>query len=612
MILKLRASRATNQLVIEPATTKNILTIHPSMVFLPLADKLWTITHSKKSKVDPLRCKSVGALGCNRYILSIDKNTIYGLYFFDPKRGEGEFPPRYISGAPIDLGNVVNETAILDELLGKPVNVFRREYPKLDEISIYHSSATTMEADLIDKTNQNLSPNNKQDKHKQRRSRKTDNKINREDVQAYPIWTGNLDTTAFIYYQGRGQSQVEAFRYVGNHRIGTSTGEILDSKKNRILTIPRERLWVYPEIEEINRHEKYGWWGRLKNWFNGVVVTRPQPDDLLDYEPLYPQDESGSVDRFSISNSKRSLGQSTDIKDHAKKYISLKQHRQEIDNIILYGVSRGGATTFSALAENKYQNIKLCVLEGPPGSISAVLKSYFSRFLGKILYNKVITSLFVGKYHKTEKAQQAMGHVTDFPNDVPLVVISSQKDKMVPHKSSFKLALSVAAKRIAAERCGEQVAPVYFLQLDAPGHTSYALLDASQDAVRYQNFMHAVYKKHGLPYVSEYAALGDQELTTAELTRGALKNQVELQAEFKSNKPARKTIRTKALDNIRSELRTLNPAEHERAIKLCSAMPLYSKHRNRFTLFGKTDTQSKLEALLENPSTLSSQVTSMP
>lgn len=399
-------------------------------------------------------------------------------------------------------------------------------------------------------------------------------------------WVGNLDKTAFIFYQGRDSSQLHASKYIGNKFLGATTGEIAFLNKTRgIETIPREKLWLYPEIEEINRHTKYGLLRRLMHWFTGLNVIRPSAHQRLDYTPFYPQNESGSLHHFSVLNTKRSLGQATDIQAHARRYSSLVQHHSDIENVILYGVSRGAATSFSALAENQYKKVKLCIIEAPPASISALFKFYFSRFLGKFLYNTSLIPLILGRQHKTGKEHQAKAQIARFPNDVPLVVLSSRKDKTVPLKSSIKLALGVAAKRIAAQQDGEEVAPVYFLQLDNSTHNDYCILGTSEDPNRYQNFIHAVYKKHGLPHIEEYALLGEKEFKTAELTKGILKNQVTLQAKFKSEKTGRNAIRTDALESINRDLTLLAPEDRKRAINICSAMSLYYKNRNVHSLF---------------------------
>lgn len=61
---------------------------------------------------------------------------------------------------------------------------------------------------------------------------------------------------------------------------------------------------------------------------------------------------------------------------------------------------------------------------------------------------------------------------------------------------------------------------------------------------RYQNFVHAVYKKYDLPHIEEYAKAGETEMEIAELTRGMLTSQVALQHAFKENKKERGAIRS--------------------------------------------------------------------
>lgn len=68
---------------------------------------------------------------------------------------------------------------------------------------------------------------------------------------------------------------------------------------------------------------------------------------------------------------------------------------------------------------------------------------------------------------------------------------------------------------------------------------------------------------------------------------------------FKVDKAGRKAIRTNALNEISRDLTSLDCEERTRAVSICSAMPLFYKHRSSFTLFSKTDTHKKLEALLD-------------
>ena len=247
-----------------------------------------------------------------------------------------------------------------------------------------------------------------------------------------------------------------------------------------------------------------------------------------------------------------SLGQITDIRDHKRKYDALTILHPEISKVVLYGASRGGATTFSALAENQYKNVALCIIEGAPSSMSSVIKSYvslvpgLSRF-GAYFYNHLPVQLILGHQHKQDKASQARGHVERFPINVPLLVISSLKDGVVPVISTIRLALRVAAHRIASNNSSAQ--PVYFLQLSDAGHNTYTEL-GTRDSQRYNRLIHAVYKMYNLPHDARLALEGEYELEKANLMTGANRTLIQEQIKFWSDKPNRAQIRNQAFQKV--------------------------------------------------------------
>jgi hypothetical protein len=390
-------------------------------------------------------------------------------------------------------------------------------------------------------------------------------------------WSGeSLNDTAFLFYSGNRTTQTQAIRFIGNQRMKTTTNEVVYYHQPGLLTMPVSRLWVAPEMDEVCRHPSwfFGACAQFEQWWmNGVSVDDSR--HVLDYEPLYRTDESGSVVHYGLYNEARSLGQITDINAHQRKYQALVETMHP-KHIIAVGVSRGAATTFSAIANNDYDNIKLCVLEGVPSSIRALFKSYFSHRMGSYLYNDWTAYWLLGHQHRTDKTQQAFGYVERFPNDIPLVIISSQKDGVVPHEVSVKLALRVAAKRLLAQDKGEHIAPVYLLQLDYVGHNDYARCD-KPDGIRYQNFMHAVYRAHHLPYIEEFALRGESELFCADLTAGALMQQVCYQGMFKTNKSERHAIRQQALASFYEQRQTWDDVTKARATQICRYMPLHHK-----------------------------------
>ena len=65
-------------------------------------------------------------------------------------------------------------------------------------------------------------------------------------------WSGQISNTYYIYYQGRNSSQVQVAKYIGGKSLITTTNEKVIKKSGFINTIPREKLWLYPEIDEMD------------------------------------------------------------------------------------------------------------------------------------------------------------------------------------------------------------------------------------------------------------------------------------------------------------------------------------------------------------------------
>ncbi len=428
--------------------------------------------------------------------------------------------------------------------------------------------------------------------------------------------------TFYLEYQGKSASQIQFVRYLGNHPMTTSTGEVATLNWLGINTIHHTHLWTYPEIKEMKRQNQWGIWSRFALWLRGIEVKPTADHADPDLAPATCSiQEEGSVYQYSIDSAHESSGQETDIKAHFEKYktvtsIKFNPKHNAQNNIVLYGVSRGAATSFAALATHsaEYNQVKMCILEGPPATISGSVKSWFWFFpaLGKWIY-KVFSWLFLGSDHKTDRDHQAVSYVDQFPDHVPLLVVSSKQDGVVPHKGSLNIALKVAAKRIeaiknATDEEAKKIAPVYILQLDSSGHQDYAF---GKERERYQNVVHAIYKKHQLPYIEEYAEKGEHELDVAELTQGILKSQVIIQHNFKMNKKERDNIRTQAeVDFKNNVFKPLLPTLHSdtqeivrnaktlnRAVSICSSMPLYNKNIDGSFFSGASKAQKQLKRM---------------
>lgn len=379
--------------------------------------------------------------------------------------------------------------------------------------------------------------------------------------------------TTYLYYQGVQASQVQAARYVEENTLILSTNEKAVHPKTSVNTILRERLWVYPELKEIRKNTRVGMLGRIEHLVHGIKIRRLNHGESVPYQTLYKTDEEGTLHHYSVDASRASMGQITDILAHKCKYDALMAEYPET-NIVLYGVSRGAATSFAALAMYQYKNVKLCILEAVPSSVSDLVKDYVGRIpgltrLGKFFYNPVIAHLFLGHQHRTDKSAQAIGYAHLFPMNVPLVIISSKADRIVSAQISIKLALKVAALRIESNE--SDIQPVYFLLLNKPGHNAYTAY-GQEDSIRYHNFIHAVYKRHGLPHDEESANKGWSELDLADLTSKHNREFMQQQIEFWSNKAERALIRNQAFAALKN-----SPQRTVQQVEVFSQAPLFAK-----------------------------------
>lgn len=433
-----------------------------------------------------------------------------------------------------------------------------------------------------------------------------------EDLtQSELTWTAGLESKV-IFYPGMLNTQSQIVKYTGNEIIRLTTGEKARANKLGITLFQPQNIWLYPEIPEIDREITF-WQYRYQHLLQyclGLRVAQLTNDEPT-YETIFPKVESGSVvHHFGVKSSPNSLGQATDIEWHKKKYDSLMNLEAAPEHIIAFGPSRGGATTFAAFTKyvREYENIKLCILEGPPGSISAQFKRYFPFFPVSFLYNPWIAYYFLGQEHQTKKEHQAIYHAKDFPSNVPLVIISSIMDEVVCQKSSLNLAWHVAAKRIELNEQGTtHIGKVYFIQLDKATHNYYTDKERyPEDRGRYQNWVHRIYKEYKLPYIEQYAhdAHAEYELSTIELTQGPLQALVKQQVLFKNHKQDRVDIRNKALAVLEHQLQSvMNHEAKKRIARISAEMPLFSKKLNhRFTFFSKDPIQARLSELSEGAS----------
>eukprot|EP01100_Stratorugosa_tubuloviscum_P006140 TRINITY_DN2663_c1_g1_i1.p1 TRINITY_DN2663_c1_g1~~TRINITY_DN2663_c1_g1_i1.p1 ORF type:complete len:440 (-),score=200.43 TRINITY_DN2663_c1_g1_i1:23-1342(-) len=339
------------------------------------------------------------------------------------------------------------------------------------------------------------------------------------------VYPEESEATDTIFYQAALDSQAQCAKYTGVRGFEASTGEWIKAKKTSCLI-------RYPllgnEIDELQLGiaiAKSVWWLISPK---GPMQLASQLRNLLFGFTF----EGNSIDgatlaRHAVNLSRISLGQDNDVANYIAKLDYRRAHRIGNSPLICWGVSRGAATTFNALALINKKNIqskknhKSIVTK--TGLKLVVLESVFESIEGIFdIWGWGQTSKNLGIYlleHYTSWRKNGISPiklVDFFPTNVPILFVSSQKDKMIPLASTKALAEAVVKRRILANSNSEIVAPIYFLQLKNSSHNNYTI-DDNEDQLAYLETVHSLYKKYDLPYLPQYAIHNENELPMCEI-----------------------------------------------------------------------------------------------
>mmetsp|Transcript_6486 Transcript_6486/g.7044 ORF Transcript_6486/g.7044 Transcript_6486/m.7044 type:complete len:323 (+) Transcript_6486:278-1246(+) len=298
-----------------------------------------------------------------------------------------------------------------------------------------------------------------------------------------------------IFYQGVWSSQTQLSKYTGPKGFKSTAGDRVTCK-NGIETVYKP--FVGKEIDEIILKKLDN---NPQNAFAKLSVA-PIIHYFTNWRSNYKygitveaqEDQKETVDAHLVDVFSASFGQKIDVENHRQKY-ELCMSKNNNNDVILFGVSRGAATTWNAICLNKYQNVKMVILEGVFFSIRDVLAN-------AVPYgHDAVHALMPLLFPKYDPKGPAPGNLVDeFPPDVPVIIISSLIDAVVPFTSTKKLAMALASRKKNK---------VYFIQLNYSAHPFYPLSD-QRDKEKYTYGVHAIYKIHGLPHNEEHARKGEQ------------------------------------------------------------------------------------------------------
>lgn len=257
--------------------------------------------------------------------------------------------------------------------------------------------------------------------------------------------------------------------------IGTITTPVM----SEIVLLPKKRSWS------------------LTDAYYRRIAGRISKKHTQEYGiTVHQNNHEITLDGHGKDLSKTVIGQEADIEKLQKAFDEHRQRYPE-DKYILYGCSRGAAATFTMVCLNKNKNslnnVKAVVLEGCFDSVTAVLKQRY----GSVAPLALQFATLKMAYNKDGISPLTVAH--DWPANIPVLFITSKIDTEVPIERTQAL----------IEKLKQQVpqAQVHLVVLENSRHPRYAL-DNEEDKKRYENGVHAFYKKYNIPHDAAKAARG--------------------------------------------------------------------------------------------------------
>lgn len=311
-----------------------------------------------------------------------------------------------------------------------------------------------------------------------------------------------------IFYQGMLASQVQAVKYMGPDGFIATTGEHVACDK--AIDIIAD-VWVKPEIDEIcplaYGNNNFSIFTAPIDTICGFLVRKEAKGYGITLSSNPDAMPTHTFNGHRVYFGKISLGQKLDLDNHQRRYNACTQGHPDAD-YILFGVSKGAASTFCAHAEHQYKNVKLAVLEGCFDSLSHIVEERLSWLSHRMQHCVYHTGSKFTSHNPNGIAPVDMVH--QFPKETPVAFITSKADTLVP---------VVCTKNIAQKLVDAGHPRVYLLELERSSHPRY-MMDDEEDKNNYQNFVHALYKKYELPYIAEYAHAGAELLEKCLLSPG--------------------------------------------------------------------------------------------
>ena len=193
---------------------------------------------------------------------------------------------------------------------------------------------------------------------------------------------------------------------------------------------------------------------------------------------------------------KTSLAQKNEI-------VTLKNAYDEIEdeNIILFGTSRGASVVLNFAGIHNTDKLKAIVAESPFDNVKSVFNTHwFVNIASKLISKPKIYKFFLWATKHKEEGEHPIDNVIHIRNDLPVMLICTESDEIVPCSSTINL-----YKKL----CENGHKHVYLLKFKTGKHGK---LLWTENGIKCRNVVHAFYAKYHLPHNPEFAKQGKNDL----------------------------------------------------------------------------------------------------
>lgn len=246
---------------------------------------------------------------------------------------------------------------------------------------------------------------------------------------------------------------------------------------------------------------------------HGLGATQQQGHDFMKTSPTKKNRHwimDGTIALFNFPDAK------SDTMDYHKKQVNLGQHKDlerlhgvynktittpelEDHDIVLTGLSRGSSTILNYVATYKPEQVKAVVVESPFDHLKSVAKHLLQQYcLNWIPFARNLSLKLAEKHFPSLNCNGIfpINVVRNISKDLPILLVHSQRDQVVPVNSSRKIYKTL-------REAGHN--KVHLLELAVGNHGK--LITGPEGRI-YHNVVHAFYQHYGLPHDADAAQQG--------------------------------------------------------------------------------------------------------